>query len=163
MELKKCANRVWQEGCDRRQGEVEGSGEVGVGQPLLGVLGQKGVEGGLVVLILVLVLLDKAHQGTELARDQLKIRLALIVETVGVLKFRSQVGDSVDDLLLGGEVGGGVEEEDGAEEDDEEAEPDHHQPLYAAVAHLPDGWGGVGFKQMVTIFDAKNILGSSTF
>ena len=108
------------------------------------------------------MLLDKAHQGTKLARDQLKIRLALIVETVGVLKFRSQLGDSVDDLLLGGEVGGGVEEEDGAEEDDEEPEPDHHQPLHAAVAHLPNGRGCVGLKQMVTIFDAKNILGSST-
>ena len=161
--FKKCANRVWQEGCDRRQGEVEGSGEVGVGQPLLGVLSQQGVEGGLVVLILVLVLLDKAHQGTELARDQLKIRLALIVETVGVLKFRRQLGDSVDDLLLGGEVGGGVEEEDRAEEDDEQPEPDHHQPLHAAVAHLPDGRGGVGLEQMVTIFDAKTFRGAQHF
>ena len=105
------------------------------------------------------MLLDKAHQGTKLARDQLKIRLALIVETVGVLKFRSQLGDSVDDLLLGGEVGGGVEEEDGAEEDDEEPEPDHHQPLYAAVAHLPDGRGGVGLEQVVAIFDAIKHFG----
>ena len=85
------------------------------------------------------MLLDKAHQGTKLARDQLKIRLALIVETVGVLKFRSQLGDSVDDLLLGGEVGGGVEEEDGAEEDGEEAEADDEEPFQAAVAHLPVG------------------------
>ena len=147
--------RIWQEGCDGRQGEIEGPGEVGVGEALLGVLRQQGVEGGLVVLILVLVLLDKAHQGTKLARDQLKIRLSLIVETVGVLKFRSQLGDSVDDLLLGGEVGGGVEEEDGAEEDDEEAEPDHHQPLHSAVAHLPDGRGGVGLEHVVTMCYAK--------
>ena len=37
--------RVWQEGGDGRQGEVEGPGEVGVGKPLLGVLRQQGVEG----------------------------------------------------------------------------------------------------------------------
>ena len=37
--------RVWQEGGDGRQGEVEGPGEVGVGEPLLGVLRQQGVEG----------------------------------------------------------------------------------------------------------------------
>ena len=131
--------RVWQEGCDGRQGEVEGPGEVGVGEALLGVLRQQGVEGGLVVLILVLVLLDKADQGTKLAGDQLEVRLALVVESICVLEFCRQLRDPMDNLLLRREIGGGVEEEDGAKEDGEEAEADDEEPFQAAVAHLPVG------------------------
>ena len=77
--------RIWQKGGDGGQGEVEGPGEVGVGEALLGVLRQQGVEGRLVVLILVLVLLDESHQGTKLSGDELQVRLALVVESICML------------------------------------------------------------------------------
>ena len=121
--------RIWQERGDGGQGEVEGPGEVGVGEALLGVLRQQGVEGRLVVLILVLVLLDKADQGTKLTGYQLQIRLALVVEPIRMLEFCRQLRDSMDDLLLGREVGGGVEQQHGAEEDGDEAEADDEKPF----------------------------------
>ena len=136
--------RIWQEGGDGRQGEVEGPGEVGVGEALLGVLRQQGVEGRLVVLILVLVLLDKADQGTKLAGDQLQIRLALVVEPIRMLEFCRQLRDSMDDLLLGGEIGGGVEQQHRAEEDGEEAEADDDKPFQTPVAHLSARGGEEG-------------------
>ena len=81
---------------------------------LFGVLSKLLVEGRVIVLILVLVLLDKPHQGGELPRDALKVKLPLVIERVNVLELNGHLRDLVDDFLLGRQVRARIDHQDGA-------------------------------------------------
>ena len=62
---------------------VEQIAEEGIKYTLFGELCQLLVEGGVVVLVLVLVVLDEPHQGGELSRDTLEVNQS--DETITVL------------------------------------------------------------------------------
>ena len=81
---------------------------------LFGVFSKLLVEGRVIVLILVLVLLDKPHQGGKLPRDALEVELPLVIESVNVLELDGHLRDLVDDFLLGRQVRAGIDHQDGA-------------------------------------------------
>ena len=79
---------------------------------LFGVLCELLVEGGVVVFVLVLVLLNKPHQGGELSRDPLEVELPLVIKGVDVLKLDRHFRDFVDDFFLGREIRIGIDHQD---------------------------------------------------